>query len=432
MDKKKITHPLSKLVNPEIPLLEKLEWFGIKPGLERINWLLNLLDNPEKKFLSIIVGGTNGKGSVSTILYSILVHNGYNAGLYTSPHLVSICERFRSAEGIISQEEFRSIVQKITNKVSEEELIKMGITYFEFTTAMAFKWFAEKKVDIAVLEVGMGGRLDATNSAPAILSIITSVSRDHTKYLGGKIDDIAFEKAGIIKRNAPCLTACTGTALKVIQEQAIKKNAPLYIYGRDFYTIKKYNHSFDYHGIKKVLKNLRLNLNGDHQLTNAALALAAQEILENRGLVFSLERTESALKNSTVYGRFELLREKPAVLLDGAHNPSAIKVFVKTLLVTFPHKRYHIIFGAMKDKDIKGMIKILETISRDFYLPSINIERAEKPDNIREFLRKDISALCFKNIEDAYFSALNRAGKNDVICITGSFYLLGEFLRTLK
>ncbi len=431
MDKKKITHPLSELINPEIPLLKKLEWFGIKPGLERINWLLNLLDNPEKKFLSIIVGGTNGKGSVSTILYSILVHNGYNAGLYTSPHLVSICERFRSVEGIISPEEFRLIVQKIMNKVSEKELIKKGITYFEFTTAMAFKWFAEKKVDIAVLEVGMGGRLDATNSAPAILSIITSVSRDHTKYLGEKIGDIASEKSGIIKRNAPCLTACSGTALKIIKEQAIKKNSPLYIYGRDFYTIKKSEDAFEYHGIKQVLKNLKLNLKGEHQLTNAALALAAQEFLENYGFAFHTDKTRVALKNVKLYGRFEVLRKNPGVILDGAHNPSAIKVLSNTLQKTFPDRKFHIIFGAMKDKDIKEMIKILEKISRDFYFPPINMERAEKPENIREFLRKDISGICFKNIVDAYSSALNRADKEDVICITGSFYLLGEFLRTL-
>lgn len=431
MDKKKITHPLSKLVNPEISFLKKLGWFGIKPGLERINWLLNLLDNPEKKFPSIIVGGTNGKGSVSSILYSVLVHNGHNAGLYTSPHLVSICERFRTAEGLISSDEFTSIVHQIINKVSEEELIKMGITYFEFTTAIAFKWFAEKKVDIAVLEVGMGGRLDATKAAPALFAIITSVSKDHTQFLGKKIEEIAFEKAGIIKENSNCVTPCTGTVLRVIKEQAFKKRSRLFIYGKDFYYTRKGPSLFYYHGIKWNLRKLSLNLIGTHQISNAVTALAMAELLEGYGFSFDSEKIKIALKNIPLHARFEIARKRPYVVIDGAHNPSAVRVFVNTLREVFPERKYHIIFGAMQDKDIKGMLRVLEKISRDFYFPAINIERAELPDNIRQFLSKGLSALCFKNVEDAYYSVLNRVDKNDVVCITGSFYLVGECLRTV-
>lgn len=429
MDKKKIAHPLSKLQNPEIPFLKKLEWFGIKPGLERINNLLNLIGNPEKQFPSIIVGGTNGKGSVASILHSLLIHNGYRAGLYTSPHLVSICERFRTEKGLITPEEFIYIANKIIKKAGEDELIKMGVTYFEFTTALAFKWFADNKIDIAVLEVGMGGRLDATNSAPAVLSIITSVSKDHTQFLGKTIREIVIEKAGIIKENSYCVTQCTGTALKVIKEQAMKKCSKVIISKKDFYYTKNDWKNFDYRGLKWHLKNLSLNLIGTHQISNAATALAATEVLENCGFSFDSKKIKIALKNITLHARFELMRKNPYVVIDGAHNPSAIKTFVTTLREVYPGKKIHTIFGAMKDKDIKGMLKILEKTSRDFYIAGIPVERAEKPEKIIQLLSKGASAQCFENVLPAYKSAISRAKKNDVICITGSFYLVGEFLK---
>lgn len=429
MDKEEIAHPLKGLENPDIPFLRKLEWVGIKPGLERINWLLKILGNPEKKYMSIIVGGTNGKGSVASILYSILIHNGYRCGLYTSPHLVSVCERFRTENGFIRPEEFRSTADEIIKKVGEDELITMGVTYFEFTTALAFKWFAEKKIDIAVLEVGMGGRLDATNSAPAILSIITSVSKDHTHFLGKTIEKIAFEKAGIIKKNNPVITASNGSALRVIHEQSIKMNAPLYIFGKDF-NISNKNGRFDYLGLNRKMKNLFLNLSGSHQRINASLALAGAEILENFGFSLNNQMVRRALRGIPLSGRFEIVRTNPFVVIDGAHNPSAIKIFVNTLKEVFPQKKYYIIFGAMKDKDIRGMLRILEKVSDDFYISAIPVERAERPENIKKYFMKKVNALCFENIASAYKSATERTEKNDVICVTGSFYLVGEFLKS--
>ncbi len=430
MDKKKIIHQLNFLDNPDIPFLKKLEWFGVKPGLERINLLLNFLGNPEKSFPSIIIGGTNGKGSVATMLYSLLVHNCYNAGLYTSPHLVSIRERFRSPEGFITTEEFVSIADKIIKTVGEEKLIKMGVTYFEFTTALAFKWFAEKRVDIAVLEVGMGGRLDATNSAPAVLSIITNVSKDHTDFLGKRIEEIAFEKAGIIKEDSYCVTSCKGTALRVIKEIAKRRRSRLIVHGKDFDCIRKKGATFDYTGIEWNLRNLSLNLIGNHQILNAGTALAGAEILMNYGFCLDEGKTKVAFKNIPLSGRFEVIRKNPFVVLDGAHNPSAIMTFLTTLKEVFPGRRYHIIFGAMRDKDIRGMLKVLERIAEDFYITAIPCERAEKPENIKQLLSIGKNVLCYKDVQSAYKYVLKRAKKSDVVCITGSFYLVGEFIRS--
>jgi dihydrofolate synthase/folylpolyglutamate synthase len=429
MDKEKIAHPLKGLENPEIEFLKKLDFFGIKPGLSRINWLLKVIGNPQKKFRSIVVGGTNGKGSVATILFSLLEKNGYTAGLYTSPHLVSICERFRTVDGLISPDEFRRYGEKIVRIAGEEKLLKAGITYFEFTTAMAFKWFADKNVEIAVLEVGMGGRLDATNTAPRELSIITTVSMDHTQFLGKSIEKIAFEKAGIIKKNKPCITACKGSALRVLQKESIRKKARLFIFGRDFTCEDKGSH-FDYHGLNRKFKNLSLNLYGSHQYINASLALAGAEILENSGFSFSEENVKRALKGVLLHGRFEVIRQSPLVLIDGAHNPSAIRTLADTLKEVFPGRKIHVIFGAMKDKDIKGMLKILVKICRDFYISAIPVERAEKPERIKKLLDKRAAVFCFDNVHSAYKYALERSEKEHIICITGSFYLLGEFLRT--
>ncbi len=430
MDEEKDYQPVNFLDNPDIPLLKKLQRFGIKPGLERINFLLHLLKHPEKKFTSVLIGGTNGKGSVASMLYSILTHNGYKAGLYTSPHLISILERFRSTGGLISSEEFLSIGEDIIKKIGEEKLLKMGVTYFEFTTALAFQWFAEKKVDIAVLEVGMGGRLDATNSAPAVLSIITSVSKDHTDFLGKRIEEIAFEKAGIIKEDSHCVTSCRGKALRVIEEISKKRRSNLLVYGKHFHCTRKKDGTFDYHGINWNFRDLSLNLLGAHQVLNAGTALAGTEVLNKKyGFHLDAEKSKMALKNIPLFGRFEIIRKNPFVLLDGAHNPSAIMRLAATLKEAFPRSRYHIIFGAMADKDIRGMLKILERIAEDFYITAIPCERAENPENIKHLISKEKNALCFKDVQSAYRYALRKAEKRDVICITGSFYLVGEFIR---
>jgi len=432
MDKKEIAHPLTKLVNPEIPILNKLEWFGIKPGLKRIKYLLQKLGNPEKNFRSILIAGTNGKGSVAAMLYSIMSHHGYKTGLYTSPHLVSICERFRCHDGLITEKELVSLSEKVMRCAGAKRILSMGITYFEFTTALALCWFAEKKIDIAVLEVGMGGRWDATNAVPADLSIITNISRDHTAYLGDTIQEIAREKAGIIKKHKPIITGTKGIALRAIKKISRDKNAPLYVSSKDFCINTKSNRHFDYHGIFYNINGLLLNLKGRHQMENAALAIAGAELLTPYGYDFIPSGTRLALMKVPHYGRFEVLEGNPPVVLDGAHNPEGMRAFTNTLNEFFPGHRFHIIFGAMRDKDIKGMLNYLIRLPAYFYITRINNPRAEFPENILKFIPGKSAVKLFRRVEDAFMNACKNTGENDVICITGSLYLVGEFLLTFQ
>ncbi|MCZ6638424.1 MAG: Mur ligase family protein, partial [Candidatus Dadabacteria bacterium] len=252
--------------------LSSLGLHKVKPGLDRIKELLKSLGNPEDKNPGIIIAGTNGKGSVSSAISSVLSAQGYIVGLYTSPHLVNITERIKINGVLISDSDLSSIILEIKETVQES--LSETPSYFEIITAAAFVYFAREKVDFSVLEVGMGGRWDATNVITPLASVITNISIDHSEYLGEKISDIATEKACIIKPGVPVITAATGDAFEVIENTANKNSSTLMVYGREFSTDGENTDNFNYNGLRWGFKNLKSNLKGSYQLENLSLAIA--------------------------------------------------------------------------------------------------------------------------------------------------------------
>ncbi|MBI5894241.1 MAG: bifunctional folylpolyglutamate synthase/dihydrofolate synthase [Deltaproteobacteria bacterium] len=377
-----------------------LERFGIRLGLARVNALLKLLGNPHKKFPIIHVGGTNGKGSVSAMLASILQEAGCKVGLYTSPHLVRFNERIRIDGKEITNRKIVELTERIRNN---PPLIppflkggEGGLTFFEFTTAMAFLYFAEEKVDIAVIEVGLGGRLDATNVCKPLVSIITNVSREHEDILGKGIKKIAVEKAGIIKENGILITAAQQpSALKIFDRICRQKNAKICRIGKDFFVkgvkgsrgqgVKGlYPHgstgAFSFKGRRWIYKNLKTNLLGRHQYKNAGLALFALEMIGKKGFKITEDAVRTGLKNVKCNGRLQIISKEPTIVLDSAHNPAGAKVLRDSLLKEFCYKKLILVIGIMADKDIKGFLSNIAQIADLVILTKPNTPRAAKKE----------------------------------------------------
>ncbi|MBI2400427.1 MAG: bifunctional folylpolyglutamate synthase/dihydrofolate synthase, partial [Deltaproteobacteria bacterium] len=294
-----------------IDYLYSLERHGIKPGLERVSALFTALGNPQDSFKSIHVAGTNGKGSVCSMTASVLIDAGFRTGLYTSPHLIKFNERISVAGKNISENELIEAAREV--KAASKKAGLSDVTFFEFTTAMAFLHFRKKKVEFALVETGMGGRLDATNLVTPVVSVITNIGLDHTAWLGSTIKEIAFEKAGIIKPGVPVITGeAARTALSVIKAAAKKASSPIFIMGQDFHAEGKCA-SFSYSGLSGGLTGLKLRMNGGHQVGNAALALAAIELLRAQGVHITALAIRKGLKETCWPGRFEILSRRPLV-----------------------------------------------------------------------------------------------------------------------
>jgi dihydrofolate synthase/folylpolyglutamate synthase len=298
-----------------------IEKFGIKPGLSRIEALLHALGDPHKEYPSVLVGGTNGKGSTAAILASVANETGLKAGLYTSPHLIRFNERIRVGESEITDREVVRLADKVMSAMEQGKECGRA-SFFEVTTAMAFQYFREKRVDLAVLEVGMGGSLDATNVVVPLVSIITNIGLDHQRFLGTNIEEIAIEKAGIIKESSPVVSCMEeGRITRLIEDIARQRGAKLYLFGRDF-RVEPSGSFFDYLGNKRSFKGVSLNLRGQHQYKNASCAIMALDLLEERGFNISDSAVRNGLRKVRWPGRFEVVRKDPTVVLDCAHNPS--------------------------------------------------------------------------------------------------------------
>ena len=315
-------------------LAEALNWvydlqkFGIKFGLSSTARLMDGLGNPQQHCRFLHIAGTNGKGSVAAMLSAILTLAGYNVGFYSSPHLISFGERFRLKDQDIGDAEVLSLVNQVKRVVDPNELP----TFFEFVTAMALLYYAQKKADPVILETGMGGKLDATNIVQPLLSIITNIAMDHREYLGNSIKAIAAEKAGIIKPGVPVITFVRQpSALVPIQAAATALKSPVYYGGQDFDSHRQGQGQFRYRGLKKELKGLKTNLIGRHQYRNAAVALAALEILQEKGWDISEEVIRQGLQQVRWPGRLEVINERPLLVLDGAHNPAAATTLAQAL-----------------------------------------------------------------------------------------------------
>ena len=402
---------------------------GIRPGLSATERLLSSLKDPQKEYPSIHVAGTNGKGSTSATLEAILTEAGFSAGLYTSPHLERFNERIRiSGEAIADSDVVR--VAEAVKRGSEAAFAEgKGPTFFEFTTAMAFQYFKEKKVDIAVLETGMGGRLDATNIVTPLVSIITNVGFDHTLHLGEDLAAIAGEKAGIIKERVPVVTGVEAPlALPVIEEEAKKRGSRLFRYGADFRgNARPVERGFDYSGMSLRLTGLSLKLRGSHQFKNASCALAAVEVLQGLGYAIGEEAIREGLAGVFWPGRFEVMRERPLVILDCAHNPDGASVLAAALREFLASRRLVLVTGVMIDKDIDGIFSHLVPLASVVILTKPAMDRAAAVELLEKKLvdyKKPV--ILTRTVKEACSRALKEASDGDAICVTGSIFTVGE------
>ncbi len=381
----------------------------IKLDLDRVTRLAALLGNPEKKLKAIHVAGSNGKGSTCAFLFSILREAGYNVGLYTSPHLRHFNERIRINNEYISNRDIVRLYRRIKNHMAGDE------TFFEITTMMAFLYFAEKKVEVAIIEVGLGGRLDATNILTPLVSVITSIGLDHTNILGTTIKKIAGEKGGIIKPRIPIITSAKGEALTTIKKIAKDKNAPL----TPSLPWKKSKGKISVNGYR----NLTLGLRGDYQAENAALAITIVEILKMKySFLITANHIKMGLKKAYWPGRMEYLAKN--ILADSAHNAEGMRALGSELGRI--KKKKIIILGILKDKDIRSMMKIVNNHARLLILTTPKSERAAPPEALAKFAIKP--CLIIPEPKEALAEARKMIKKGELIVITGSIYLLGSYL----
>ncbi len=405
-----------------------LECRGIKPGLERIKALLKELGHPHHAYRSVLVGGTNGKGSTAAFIESVLRRAGVRTGLYTSPHLTRFNERIKVAGVDIGDHEVVSYTCKVRDAAQRLSGAAAGPSFFEFTTAAAFEYFRDKGVDVAVVEVGMGGRWDATNVLRPLVAVITNISLEHERYLGREINDIAWEKAGIVKEKGLVVTGIEDKGpLEVVERVCMEKEATLYRLGADFHIeMRGREGSFDYRGVHDPIRGLVPGLVGAHQVKNAACAIAAVELLREQGFPIEDEHIKEGIKETFWPGRFEVIKRSPLLILDCAHNPQGAENLARTLLA---HKRGRIItvLGIMKDKNIEGILTEIVPVSDTVILTSPDVERAAPTGLLRQMLEGySVKTLSGSTVKDACRLAMVEAGPADTICVTGSVYTVGE------
>ena len=396
---------------------------NIRLGLGPISRLLNRLNNPHDVYKTVLIGGTNGKGSIAAMVASILEQGGLKVGFYSSPHLIDIRERIIVNGSMITWEELSFCIEDVRKELYED------VTFFEFLTAVAFVHFHHEKVDIAVLEVGMGGRLDATNVVKPFVSIISNISFDHRSYLGDTLDKIASEKGGIIKKKGVCITAAKQRrVINVLEEICLQKGAKLLRLGRDMKSRVNPDGTFNYMRLGKIFRNIICPLLGRHQIDNAMLAICAIEAIREKGLKINDDAIFRGIRNTRWDGRLEILQHEPLVLVDGAHNTAGISVLCKALKQAIVYNRLILIFGVLNDKDHVAMLKKIIPLTCHLIVTRSQTDRAMPPDKVKvtasRYMQHNIEII--ENSQNALRRALSLAKVNDLVCVTGSLYLVGE------
>jgi len=401
-----------------------LRRFGIKLELSTIQGILNGLENPQNRMACIHVAGTNGKGSVASALASILRLASYSVGLYTSPHLVKFNERICINGRPISDE----------NVVLSYEAVKSvrhggrEPTFFEFSTAMALYEFGRQKVEWAVIETGMGGRLDATNIIKPALAVITNISVEHKMYLGNTITQIAAEKGGIIKKYTPVVTGVKQkSVISVLKTIAGSQSAPFYRFGDAFRVRRNRNGTFNYYGIEHIWPNLQTGLMGRYQVDNAAIVLAACEVLNKTRTDLPLETIKDGLMQNRWPGRLEVVSRSPLVILDGAHNFNAARNLARFLSENLAGRNITLVVGILDDKPYKAMLKSLLPFCSRAILTAPKIDRALPPETLLAVAQQIVAETTIvPDVDSAVQHAVETASPDDVICIAGSLYVVGE------
>jgi dihydrofolate synthase / folylpolyglutamate synthase len=419
-----------------IEYLYGLQKHGVKLGLENPRALMQAMGDPHRKFPTVHVAGTNGKGSTSAYLAAMLQAAGYRVGLYTSPHLVSFTERIRINNRQIPEERVVALAGHVRDAYRDLPTPggpgTMNPTFFEVTTAIAFRYFSEEQVEIAVIETGMGGRLDATNVITPLVSIITNIDIEHTEYLGDTLEKIAAEKAGIIKPGIPVVTAVRQPeVIRVIDQAARENNAAVHRLDADFSVQNisgRAEQIFDYQGMTDSYRHLGIRMLGLYQTENAALSLATVECLRKAGFSFPEPVIRQGLLEARWPGRLEYVARDPDVLLDGAHNPASAKRLAAAVEELRPHYREVVlVIGILGDKDVSGIVRELAPCADRIIVTKPHYSRAL---DVR-MLEQELSGM-HRNVAsaDTVASAIERArsgsAKNDLILVTGSLYVVGE------
>jgi len=411
-------------------------------NLDRMQALLKLIDNPHKKIASAHIAGTKGKGSTATMLARMLEANGYKSGLYTSPHVVDLHERISINNKNITDSELVKLINRIQAPV--EKLAKTDKpTFFEIFTAMAFLHFADNKVDIAIIETGLGGRLDSTNVLDPAVVGITSISIDHQHLLGRTIDCIAKEKAGIMKKGIQTVTVPQDPiAMKVLKKHALENKTPLSITGKDIDFSYRFESSREHGPHTRIcvttptskFEHLKVPLPGEHQAVNCGLAIAMLDKLKAQGYEIDDKKASEGLQKVEMPGRMQLINDNPRILIDAAHNAASIKALVQTIGQHVPYDSMVVIFGCNSDKDARGMLQELQYGADKVIFTKSNSPRAIFPEDLAEMYTEICGKMCQTafNIKEAVQIAGSAIGREDLICITGSFYLIGQALSIYK
>lgn len=427
-------------INELIINLESREGKKKSYDFSRMRALLEELDNPHIGLKYLHVAGTNGKGSTSNFLYNILKMGGYKVGLYTSPHLERYNERIKINGVEISDEDFIRLSKKV---FCAEENIKTNfetLTFFEFITAIAFLYFNKEKSDYVILEVGMGGLSDSTNvilEEDKLASIITPISMDHTQFLGKNIEEIAYQKAGIIKKNVLVFSSNKEKIVKDIIEKVSKEN------NSEVFTLEdveissiNINDSFTEYNMRFYddnLEKIKVNLIGYYQMYNSALSIMTILKLRDMGKMdISNENIKKGIENTFWAGRMEIVREKPKMLLDGAHNLDGIRNLTKNISL-FKYNKLYIIAAILEDKEHKEMLKELSKYADEIVLVGIHTKRKTDPLILEsEIIKSNVVVSIIEDLEDAIKNVIQKTSDNDFIIVTGSLYLISEIKEILK
>jgi dihydrofolate synthase/folylpolyglutamate synthase len=407
-----------------------LRRFGIKLGLETIRAMLDGLGNPHHRFRAVHLAGSNGKGSVASALATILGGAGQRVGLYTSPHLVRFNERFCVNGRPVSDEALVAAHEAVRTVPTGDR----SPTFFEFATAMAFHLFAEAEVDWAVIETGMGGRLDATNVLDPALAVITNISLEHASYLGDSLDQIAAEKGGIIKPGVPAVTgAREEPARGVLAKIARERSAPLFFLGTDFRAIPEPDGTFQYEGLDGRRENMRTGLAGGFQVDNAALTLAACELLIRDGLVLPEPVVRTGLARNRWPGRLEVVAERPRILLDGAHNLAAARLLAAYLDSLRKESPVTLVVGILDDKPYREMLAALLPVCRRVVFTQARNERALPAETLLDAATEQArDSMVVPDVGNALAAARQMATPDETICVAGSLYVVGEAKEALE
>jgi dihydrofolate synthase/folylpolyglutamate synthase len=405
-------------------------------NLDRMEKLLSLVGKPHKKIATAHIAGTKGKGSTATMLAKMLEANGYNVGLYTSPHVVHLHERIAVNSKMISEHEMLGLLNRIyapVEKMSKTE----APTFFEVMTALAFMYFADMKTDIAIIETGLGGRLDSTNVIRPEVVGITSLSIDHQHQLGKTLDSIAKEKAGVFKRGVPVVSVQQEPeAMEVLKSHATAVKAPFSVTGLDIDFSYRFENSRENGPHMRVclstptskFEHLRVPMHGRHQAINCGLALAMLDKLKSSGYEIDNEKAAKGLSKVWLAGRMEMICDDPRIMIDGAHNAASILALIHAIGQNIPYDSMVIIFGCNNDKDIPGMLDKLQCGADKVIFTRSNSAKAMPPEDLADIYTEICGKMCQSaaSLGEALQLAKSAVSREDLICITGSFYLIGE------